>query len=185
MIAILIAMIAAIFGVAPAERQSLVMIVGDSITAQHTEQIQNEMQGCKPTGIRAVSGRSMSVSTSPWGYIPSGYETINDIENTIDPSTWIIELGVNDVNGGHVKSLEDAHRIINQALSLIDETDTVYWLTTYSEFNETGTALFNWALWTNKRIVVLDWAPLAAGRTVDGLHPNTDAVSDLAKLYCV
>lgn len=187
---VIIAMLLAMSGASaeePAQRSSIVAIVGDSITWEHQDHIHDELAACglPPVVIDAKPGRITTTSETPFGYIQSGVEAIEDIEETIDPSTWIIELGTNDVNTGRTTTDFWAHNVVDQVLDILDSTDTIYWVNTYVEVGRPeDSARFNRVLETYDRIQVLDWAEHAHMFLYDGIHPNQAGATHMADIYC-
>lgn len=187
-LAALIALVGGATATEEADRTDLVALVGDSITWEHSDILMQELNQCgsPPVMIDALPGRVTTTSDTLFGYIPSGVDAIREIEQTADPDTWIIELGVNDVNSGRVPTRAWAQFVIDSVFDLIDEDDTVYWVNTYTEVGRPAdSALFNSVLEADDRIAdVLDWASNASPYLYDGLHPTSEGARFMASMYC-
>lgn len=171
----------------PAARSELVALVGDSITFEHQDVIERAFLDCNAPRvvIDAQPGRVTTTSSTPLGEIESGLEAIEAIRSTSDPSTWLIELGVNDVNVGRVPDEAAARSVIDSVLDLVDEDDTVYWVDLYTVGDRADRAeLFNRVLRSYDRIDVLDWADKAPSLVYDGLHPTAEGAAVMAGEYC-
>lgn len=187
LLALILAIMAPVTSTEPAQRNNLVALVGDSVTNEHREVIKEELLLCGSPQftIDAISGRVTVTSATAFGEIESGLEAISKIEENANPSTWIIELGVNDVNSGYVDSTESAQFVIDAVLKIVDKTDVVYWVNTYTEVGRPdGSAIFNQALAAEDRITVIDWASHASPYLYDGLHPTADGARFMASMYC-
>lgn len=187
LLAVLMSLLGSASGAEPAQRESAVGLVGDSVTWEHLTAIEQELRSCgiPPVVVDAVPGRVTTTIETPFGPIPSGVEAVERIEQEVDPRTWIIEMGVNDVNAGRVTTEAGAMHVIDSVLRLLDPTDDVFWVDTYTEVGRPAdSALFNDVLRADQRITVIGWAEHAAPFVYDGLHPTEDGARLMAELYC-
>lgn len=172
---------------APAQPVGVVGFVGDSITDFNLAEIQRRLEECDapPVTFDVLGGRqAMNDFVDPVnGVLPSGLSAIEHIEQTVDPSVWVFEIGVNDMHVGLAQTPSSVRVLIDGALAQIDATDTVYWVNTYSVYAPAW-PVFNAELEANERIVVLDWAAHAPTNNSDGVHPNDAGVQILSDMYC-
>ena len=185
MYALLASLILCIFPMAETPPSS-VMLIGDSITAEHQERIENNLADCGISNVTidAESGRLMESSSTPFGYIPSGLDVLSSIEEENRPDVYIIELGVNDINVGNIKTEADARRLIDSALSHMSGAEKIYWVTTWRYGSEENTNMFNQVLSTYDQVELIRWDRDAIFFTPDGLHPNWLGADVMSNYYC-
>lgn len=186
LIALILAVCSAAQADAPAQRESLVGLVGDSITAENQDAIAQELQRCgaPPVVIDAEPGRITLTSDTPFGIIPSGVSAVAAMEAEVDPDTWVIELGVNDVNVDAVNSVADATAVIDAVLAEVEPDDRVIWVDTYTVHQPADSALFNSVVRSDPRIEWINWADNAEPYLYDGLHPTEAGARWMAQQYC-
>lgn len=187
------AMIAAITGpfVAPAESDqsepspvATVVLVGDSITDMHRLALTDEVEECGASiELHSLSGRRIATSYELEGrWVNSGLDEIDGIGADQDPTTWIIELGSNDL--AYIKSIGDAHERIDAVLEKIGSDDRVIWTTVLFPHFAEATALFNEALTQKVGVDLVEWHTIAAGHLADAVHPTEEGARLLGRMYC-
>jgi hypothetical protein len=189
-IALIIAIITAQF-VAPAASEqpdppppAVVMLVGDSITDMHRPPLTEIVEAC---GVRielhSLSGRRIATPYELDGrWINSGLDEIDSIRANQDPTTWVIELGSNDLP--YIRSIRDAHERIDAVLTKLDADDRVIWTTVLFPHFAEATALFNEALTLKTGIELVEWHTVAADHLADAVHPTEEGARLLGRMYC-
>lgn len=161
--------------------------VGDSITWAEQDAIVTELHACgyDDVHVDARPGRALTSTDTVFGYIPSGLDAIAQLEDTVDPDVWIIEQGLNDIHMGLVVDEDDMRAAIESVRAIIDRTDKLIWITTYSEQAEyvERHELFGEVL-DAEVVAVADWAAIAPGKTYDGIHVDSDGAATMARLAC-
>jgi hypothetical protein len=156
-----------------------VIMIGDSITAEHVEQVKVDLGECTDllVAIEALSGRGI---TSTDYARPSAVE----VASWYDPGTWLFQIGSNELWGGITP--ERSTELIDALLAQTEEGDTVIWVNTYFDSDTIPYEVFNDALDAHPGIdVVIDWASAANPSLLrDVVHPTPEGAAVMADLYC-
>jgi len=158
-------------------------LVGDSITDMNRAVIAPVLDACgADVHLHSLSARRIEQSYE-WngGWVNSGLDEIDRILEVADPTTWIVELGSNDLQDIH--SPDDAHRLICAVLDRIGDDD-VLWTTTLWPFHGSAMEIFNAALRDTPDIELVDWHAVGGDHLADPVHPTDEGARILAGLYC-
>src|SRR6056297_2237773 len=158
-------------------------LVGDSITDMNRAVIAPVLDACgADVHLHSLSARRIEQSYE-WngGWVNSGLDEIDRILEVADPTTWIVELGSNDLQDIH--SPDDAHRLIRAVLDRIGDDD-VLWTTTLWPFHGSAMEIFNAALRDTPDIELVDWHAVGGDHLADPVHPTDEGARILAGLYC-
>lgn len=162
-----------------------VALVGDSITWEHQTLIENELATCgaPQVTIDALPGRMATTSSTPIGSIPSGFDAIEKLESRLDPTSWIIELGINDVNAGAAVDEAEIVALIDGVLERV-AGDDVTWVAPWTAGQNGPVAAQFTDILTRYDIDVIDWPQVAETLVYDGLHPTEAGAIWLGSEYC-
>lgn len=188
-IALIVAIFVAPFGT-PADSAShdqstpAVVLVGDSITDMHRSTLTEVADACDAEiALHSQSGRRIADGYELDGrWVNSGLDEIDGIRSSQDPTTWIIELGTNDLP--NITTLADARNRIDAVLDRLGDDDRVIWTTVLFPHFVTATQLFNDALATTAGIELVAWDAVAADHLADAVHPSEQGARLLGELYC-
>jgi GDSL-like lipase/acylhydrolase family protein len=145
-----------------------IALIGDSLSAQSTvQQIASLKEaGWGPVVVNALSGRRIpSDSPDPPSSGIAALHTVRAAGN--HPTTWIVELGTNDVikNGADAVELR---RVIELMLDAIGPGHRIVWVNVHTGYNPKGAVRFNAVLRAvaagRRDLTIADWA----GHAKDG-----------------
>ena len=161
-----------------------IVLVGDSITDMHRSTLAEVADACDvDIALHSQSGRRISDAYELDGrWVNSGFDELDRIRATQDPTTWIIELGTNDLP--NITTLDDARNRIDAVLGRLGDGDRVIWTTVLFPHFARATQLFNDALATTAGIELVAWDAIAADHLADAVHPSERGAQLLGELYC-
>lgn len=158
--------------------------MGDSITDMNRAVIEPVLAGCgADVHLHSLSARRIEVGYE-WngGWVNSGLDEIDRIREVADPTTWIIELGSNDLQD--ITTPDDAHRLIQAVLDRTDDHDRVLWTTVLWPYWSSATDIFNAALVATPGIELVEWHTVGGDHLADPVHPTDEGARILASMYC-
>jgi lysophospholipase L1-like esterase len=161
-----------------------IVLVGDSITDMNRSILTDAADACDAEiALHSQSSRRIADSYELDGrWINSGLDEIDRIRATQDPTTWIIELGTNDLP--NITTVADARHRIDAVLDRLDDDDRVIWTTVLFPIFSEATQLFNDALTNTAGIELVAWDAVAADHLADAVHPSERGARLLGELYC-
>jgi lysophospholipase L1-like esterase len=150
-----------------------VTLVGDSITVDSQDQIEEKISGIT---IYAERGKHMSLDAASGDGGDSGITILTKKKNDLK-KTIVIELGSNDEDVSDPATFE---KMIDDAITAAG-SDKQFAFVTVTNNDDINTAI------NNKRdehnLTVIDWKAKSSGNlSSDGLHPNEEGKKVLAKL---
>lgn len=118
-----------------------IVLVGDSITDMHRSTLTEVADACDTDiALHSQSSRRIADSYELDGrWVNSGLDEIDRIRATQDPTTWIIELGTNDLP--NITEVDDARTRIDAVLARLDDGDRVIWTTVLFPFRGSDAAV--------------------------------------------
>lgn len=162
----------------------VVYLVGDSVTAMHGGTIVSGLDDCGwVVRLHSLSSRRIDLGYV-WHdrWVSSGVDEITRILVSGDPDTWLFQLGSNDLQD--LRSVEQAHGLIDAALGRIDPDDRVLWTTVLWRGYDDAADLFNQALRETPGIELVDWDTVGRDLLADAVHPTHLGAVLLTDLYC-
>lgn len=161
-----------------------IVLVGDSITDLNRSTLTEVADACNvDIALHSQSSRRIADSYEVDGrWVNSGLDEIDRIRATQDPTTWIIELGTNDLP--NITTVDDAQTRIDAVLARLDDDDRVIWTTVLFPHFADATHLFNDALAATSGIELVAWDAVAADHLADAVHPTEHGAQLLGELYC-
>ncbi len=189
LIALIVAGVVAPFGTSTGSEPlvqppPVIVLVGDSITDMNRPILTEAADACNAEiALHSQSSRRIADSYELDGHwVNSGLDEIDRIRATQDPTTWIIELGTNDLP--HITTIADARDRIDAVLDRLDDDDRVIWTTVqFPHFGE-ATQLFNDALTATAGVELVAWDTIAADHLADAVHPTAEGARLLGDMYC-
>ena len=162
------------------ERTKFAM-VGDSITKASSKPLTAVLEQLGYTEIKIEAEVSRRIDVGDGKREPlSGVKTMSTmIADGVAPDVWAIAMGTNDV--GKYPDADAYGALIDEMMSMPDDTLPIVWVDVYNPNQLEGTRLFNSALRDRARArgnsTVLSWFDLASDPKAkilrsDHLHPN-------------
>lgn len=163
----------------PADRESVVAIIGDSLTAEHLDQIEDEA-ACAPLVINAMGGRRITEGREVFGvWTPSGLDALASLP--VRPATVIVELGTNDVE--HIDSPAEAADLVSSMLAAVGQSRVV-WVTVAHPHHPVRSTWLNDAIALSGVEMILWHETVRPELLRDAVHLNEAGASAMADLYC-
>ncbi len=162
-----------------------IAMVGDSITRGSEVALRAAFDdlGVEVAAIDGADGRRMTVE----GYVSSGRQAVEAVDQAHDPDLWVVALGTNDV--AQYASDEDYRTAIDAVLDELPADDEpLVWVDVFLDGSEGRCEDFNRvlreALDDRGNATIVDWSLLAGqdGMLVDGIHPGSIGIEVFADL---
>lgn len=160
-------------------------MVGDSITRGSEPALRAAFTelGVDVAAIDAADGRRMTVE----GFVTSGAQAVDDVEDAVDADVWVVALGTNDVP--HYTGEDEFRRAIDAVLDALPDDDRpLVWVDVFLAGSEDRCEAFNdtlqAALDERGNATIVEWSAVAGedGMLTDGIHPGTVGVEVFADL---